>query len=407
MAEGGSDLGSDPDGNETLSSYTEGPPSVADVLAMTVDELRTELWVRGASFVGGTKPELQAILLQGLGHVGTQLQFQEDPTELEAGTEVRDPTMPKMPLSTAVPVPVPSGQAVPDYTLPLPGGVPQPSKEGSDPIGSVRTLELQLQLRKLEIEESERHRHFKLQQEAQQHQQEEKHRHWEAQERTKESEREREKEERHRHWEAQERAKEREFELRRLELQRPQAPPVAARRDGPTAFKVENAVRLIPRFNDHDIETFLISFEKIAELNQFPRDKYSAILQAHLTGKALKVFTELSLEECKDYDTLKQALLTAYAVVPEVYRKRFRESSKNHAETYSEFAFRLTTQFKRWAKSEHAYEEVTKLRELILMEQFKTHLDPSMRGWLIDQKPQTMSELSRLCLLYTSPSPRD
>ena len=40
MAEGGSDLGSDPDGNETLSSYTEGPPSVADVLAMTVDELR-------------------------------------------------------------------------------------------------------------------------------------------------------------------------------------------------------------------------------------------------------------------------------------------------------------------------------------------------------------------------------
>ena len=67
MAEGGSDLGSDPDGNETLSSCTEGPPSVADVLVMTVDELRTELRVRGVSFVGGTKPELQAILLQGLG----------------------------------------------------------------------------------------------------------------------------------------------------------------------------------------------------------------------------------------------------------------------------------------------------------------------------------------------------
>jgi len=47
MAEGGSDLGSDPDVNETLSSCTEGPPSVADVLAMTVDELRTELRIRG------------------------------------------------------------------------------------------------------------------------------------------------------------------------------------------------------------------------------------------------------------------------------------------------------------------------------------------------------------------------
>ena len=114
------------------------------------------------------------------------------------------------------------------------------------------------------------------------------------------------------------------FVFWKLELQCPQVPPVAARRDGTTSFKVEKAVRLIPRFNDHDIETFLISFEKIAELNQFRRDKYSAILQAHLTGKALKVFNELSIEECKVYDTRKKALLTAYAVVPEVYRKRFR-----------------------------------------------------------------------------------
>jgi len=215
MAEGGSDLGSDPDINETLSSCAERPPSVADVLAMTMDELWTELRVRGASLVGGTKPELQAILLQGLGHVGTQLQFQEDPTELEAVTEGLAPVIPKKTLSTAETVPVSSGQAVPDYILPPPGGVPQSSKEGSDPVGSVRTLELQLQLRKLEIEESERHCHFKGQQEAQQRQ-------WEAQERAKEREneerqrqeraKEREKEEQHRHchWEAQDRDKERE-----------------------------------------------------------------------------------------------------------------------------------------------------------------------------------------------------
>ena len=138
--------------------------------------------------------------------------------ELEAVTDVLAPAMPKMPSSAAVSVTVASGQAGPDYSLPPPAKAPEPPKEGSGPLGSVRALELQLQLRKLEIEEGERHRHFKLQQEAQQHQ-------WEAQERTKE----REKEEKHRHWEAQERAKEREdqakerdkereFELRRLSL---------------------------------------------------------------------------------------------------------------------------------------------------------------------------------------------
>jgi len=82
MAEGGFDVGSNPDTNETFSSYAEGPPSVADVLAMTVDELRTELRVRGVSFVGGTKPELQALLLQGLGHVVSPIQLEEASTEL-------------------------------------------------------------------------------------------------------------------------------------------------------------------------------------------------------------------------------------------------------------------------------------------------------------------------------------
>jgi len=44
-------------------------------------------------------------------------------------------------------------------------------------------------------------------------------------------------------------------------------------------------------------------------------DKYAAVLQAHLTGKALKVFTELSVAECQHYPILKAALLAAYSVV--------------------------------------------------------------------------------------------
>jgi len=33
-------------------------------------------------------------------------------------------------------------------------------------------------------------------------------------------------------------------------------------------LRVEAAVRVVPKFPEHDIETFLISFEKIAELNR-------------------------------------------------------------------------------------------------------------------------------------------
>jgi len=89
-------------------------------------------------------------------------------------------------------------------------------------------------------------------------------------------------------------------------------------------FRIDTAIQIIPKFNEHDIKSFLLSFEKITQLNAFPEDKHAAILQAHLTGKAVKVFSELSVEVHHDYRTLKDALLTAYAVVPEVYRKCFR-----------------------------------------------------------------------------------
>jgi len=122
------------------------------------------------------------------------------------------------------------------------------------------------------------------------------------------------------------------LELKKLELEMsrasdPSAHPTDPPSSRPRPFRAEAAVKLVPKFSESDVETFLISFEKVAELNIFPPDTYAAILQAHLTGKALKVFTELSVEECRDYPTLKAALLQAYSVVPEVYRKRFRNLS--------------------------------------------------------------------------------
>ena len=68
MAEDG--IAVDQDETQTMSSFHEAPPSVPDILVMSVDELRTELHVRGVAFSGGNKPELQVLLLQDLGYVG-------------------------------------------------------------------------------------------------------------------------------------------------------------------------------------------------------------------------------------------------------------------------------------------------------------------------------------------------
>jgi len=156
-----------------------------------------------------------------------------------------------------------------------------------------------------------------------------------------------------------------------LELGVPPPAVPAPATDGPpqaSTFRVDTASKLITKFNEHDIELFLVSFEKIAQLNGFLKDKYAAVQQAYLTGKALRVFTELSVDECQDYPTLKAALLTAYAVVPEVYRKRFRNLTKHNSETFSEYTFRLSVQFRRWLESEEAYDNLERLRDLFQLE---------------------------------------
>jgi len=179
----------------------------------------------------------------------------------------------------------------------------------------------------------------------------------------------------------------------------PSAQPTDPPSSRPPPFRVEAAVKSLPKFSENDVHTFLISFEKVAELNNFPPDKYAAILQAHVTGKALKVFTELSVEECRHYPTLKAALFQ-YSVVPEVYRKHFRNINKSHTETYSEFAFRRGTHFARWLESESAYSDVELLRDLMQREQFESNLDSELRVWLLDQKPKNLPEAARLADQY-------
>ena len=232
-----------------------------------------------------------------------------------------------------------------------------------------KSAEFQFQLRRLELEAEERLEQRRL-------------------------------EDRARQYEDSERARQHELAMRQLELEA-QRVGNSAREQTPV-FRVESAVKLIPKFNEHDLDSFLLSFEKIAQLNNFPLDKYAAVLQAHLTGKALKVFTELSVADCQHYPTLKAALLTAYAVVPEVYRKRFRGLNKAYGETHCEFAFKLTTQFKRWLESEEAFSNVERLREVLQMEQFNSVLENDVRLWLLDQKPKSLAEAAKLADQYVA-----
>ena len=193
-----------------------------------------------------------------------------------------------------------------------------------------------------------------------------------------------------------------ELELKSLELQHQSGTVSAGTPAQRVDFRIVDAARMVPKFDSSDLENYLLSFERICAVNSWPKQHWSAILQTQLTGKALKVFAELSEQDCSNYDVLKKALIVAYELCPEVYRKRFRSFSKLSHDTYAYFAFKLHNVFKRWLEGVKAYDDLDTLRQTMLLEQFFHVLPDELKLWLTDQKPKSLSEAAQLADQYVA-----
>lgn len=60
------------------------------------------------------------------------------------------------------------------------------------------------------------------------------------------------------------------------------------------------------------------------------------LLQCKIHGKAQEVVSSLPLADSLQYDSVKEAILHAYELVPEAYRPRFRGYRKTPSQTYVE-----------------------------------------------------------------------
>ena len=144
-------------------------------------------------------------------------------------------------------------------------------------VSSSKELELKFQIRQLEIQEREKEREREREREER-----------EEREKEREREREREREERERERERQkreEREKEREFQLRMREIE------MQERANQPKQkieynFDVTKHIRLVPPFQEKEVDKYFLHFEKVAENLNWPKEHWTLLLQSVLIGKA-------------------------------------------------------------------------------------------------------------------------
>ena len=170
--------------------------------------------------------------------------------------------------------------------------------------------------------------------------------------------------------EMEEKEKERQYSLRIKEIEmqdKVKTKPL----DLGTHFDVTKHIRLVPPFQEKEVDKYFLHFEKVAENLKWPKEHWTLLLLSVVIGKAREIYTQLSLEQGSDYDLVKELILKAYELVPEAYRQKFRNCRKENDQTHVEFARTKEQLFDRWCSSKKIGSDYPKLRQLTLVEEFK------------------------------------
>ena len=122
------------------------------------------------------------------------------------------------------------------------------------------------------------------------------------------------------------------------------------------------------------------------------------LLQSVPVGKAREVYSALSVEQSADYEVVKREILKAYKLVPEAYHQQFREIKCKEGQTYMEFARQKEVLFNRWCTSQQIGDSFERLKQFILLEEFKTCVPATIKTYLEEQK---VSELQKAASLAT------
>ena len=191
-----------------------------------------------------------------------------------------------------------------------------------------------------------------------------------------------------------------ELKMKELELQgTSKSKPLPL--DSGKSFDVTKHIRLVPPFQEKEVDKYFLHFEKVAENLKWPREHWTLLLQSVVIGKAREIYTQLSLEQSSDYDKVKELILKAYELVPEAYRQKFRDCRKEPNQTHVEFARTKEQLFDRWCSSKKVGSDHEKLRQLMLVEEFKWCINSDVRAFLNEKEVENLDVAARLADNYS------
>ena len=162
--------------------------------------------------------------------------------------------------------------------------------------------------------------------------------------------------------------------------------------DKASVFDPARNIRLVPPFQEKEVDKYFAHFEKVADSLNWPKESWVLLMQSVLVGKAQEIYGSLSVEQSSNYEHVKEAILKAYELVPEAYRQKFRNYLKYDSKTHVEFAREKENLFNRWCHSKEIGQDFKKLKQMVLLEEFKDKVRPDIRSHLDEQKVEELEK---------------
>ena len=175
---------------------------------------------------------------------------------------------------------------------------------------------------------------------------------------------------------------------------------IRGRKESHDSFEVTKQARLVPKFEEANVDEYFAHFERTALNLGWPKECWSMLLQTVLTGKAQRAYATLPTENCADYDLVKAAVLKSFELVPEAYRQKFRTQRKTENQSYVEFLREKENALEKWCDSKRIDGDAEKLRQLILAEEFLNCVPEEVRVHLSERKTDVTYEMAALADEY-------
>jgi len=186
-------------------------------------------------------------------------------------------------------------------------------------------------------------------------------------------------------------AREREWEIerQRIELLGSEAAGTSNPRSG--SVEMREIRGLLPQMADGEVLTFFQSFERILRLNNVDCSLWGRLLPGLLSSRALKVFNRLSVEQARNYETIKSAILDNYDLGATTYLKSFRTMRRTGTNNYVTHLHNMRETLERYVNAAGITDFQT-LFDDMLKQQFMQSLPSEVKAYVMHKQCKTAQQ---------------